>query len=72
MVLTSPMVVPMKGGGSTELRGVDFPSVQGFLPIQGRGEEVRRRASVTFFVVDHDIGIQRDLVVILSLFWTGL
>ena len=48
MVLTTSMVVAMQGGGSMELRSVDFPSVQGFLPFQGCGEEVRRRAGVTF------------------------
>jgi hypothetical protein len=38
----------LQGGGSSEPSGVDFPSVQGRLPIQGVGEVVRRRAGVTF------------------------
>ena len=43
-----------------ELSGVDFPSVQGFLPIQVKVEVVRRRAGVTFFIVVNGIEIQRD------------
>ena len=48
MALTSSMAVALQGGGSMEPSGVDFPSVQGILPIQGFGEVVRRRAGVAF------------------------
>jgi hypothetical protein len=49
MMLTSSTAMAEQGGGSVELRSVDFPSVQGSFPIQGYGEVVRRRAGAAFW-----------------------
>jgi hypothetical protein len=59
------MALKMQGGGSSELRTVDFPSVEGCLPFQGlRGGGAAARRRDVFFVF-HEIKIQKDSVVIL-------
>jgi hypothetical protein len=66
------MALKMQGGGSSELRTVDFPSAEGCLPFQGLrgGGAAPRRRKV--FVVFHGIKTQKDSVVIYALFWTVL
>ena len=53
------MAEMVQGGGSLEPSGVDFPSVQGSLPIQGCGEVVRRRAGATFSSPSSSSGSRR-------------
>ena len=53
-----------QGGGSSDPRSVDFPSVQGDLLIQGQrgGGAAARRRNVLFVI--HGVEVQRDFIVI--------
>jgi hypothetical protein len=64
-MLSSSLALKMQGGGSPELRTVDFPSAEGCLPFQGLrgGDAAARRRNV--FVVFHGIEAQKDPIVIL-------
>jgi hypothetical protein len=66
-VLTSRLkmtMATMQGGGSSELRSIDFPFAMGLLPIQGsRGEAAAARRRHVFFGAVVFVVLQ-DLVVI--------
>jgi hypothetical protein len=62
----------MLGGGSPELRFVDFPSARGLLPIQGSsgGAAAARQRHVVFGA--GVIEVQRNLSVIFCFVWAFL
>ena len=65
------LTATMQGGGSSELRTIDFPLAMGLRPIQGRGGAAAARRRHVFFgaVV---IVVLQDLFVISIFLWTVL
>ncbi|KQK13673.2 hypothetical protein BRADI_1g11757v3 [Brachypodium distachyon] len=59
-------------GGSPEPRTDDFPTAQGLLPIQDMSGGVAAARHRHVLSVVHEAGIQKNLLVILSLFWIFL
>jgi hypothetical protein len=58
----------MLGGGSPELRFVDFPSARGFLPIQGSSGGAAAARQRHVFFGDDDVEVLQDWVVIFLFF----